>query len=161
MEGEGDPAAPFQVRWRGTVPALARPANGGLVLDATLVPARLGARFVQVAARTTPLLVPVGERVTARIEIVAPEGHAPEPGPAGAVEGPFGTFVLAERADGRTLVREERLVLSRGRIAPDRYPDFAAFAAGVDHLQERPAAFTKREVGAPPAGSGGPPTAAR
>jgi tetratricopeptide (TPR) repeat protein len=161
MVGEGDPAAPFTVRWRGAVPSLARAANGGLVLDAPLAPARLGARFVQVAARTTPLLIPVGERVVARVEIVAPEGHAPDPAPAGAVEGPFGTFARSERAEGRTLVREERLVLLRGRIPPDRYPDFAAFAAGVDHLQEHPAVFTKREAAPQPAGSAGPAAAAR
>jgi hypothetical protein len=161
MVGEGDPTAAFTVRWRGKVPSLARSSNGGLVLDAPLVPARLGARFVQVAARTTPLLVPVAETVDARVEVVGPEGQVPEPAPAGAVEGPFGTFARSERADGRTLVREERLVLLRGRIPPERYPDFASFAAGVDHLQERPAVFTKREAVAAPAGSAGPPTFGR
>ena len=77
MLGEDDPAAPFTLRWRGTVPGLARAANGGLVVDAPLLAARLGARYVQVAARTAPLLVGVPETVAQRVEIVAPEGFAP------------------------------------------------------------------------------------
>jgi len=156
MLGEEDPRVPFTVRWRGTVPGLARAANGGLVLDAAIVPARLGARFVQVAARTTPLVVGVGEVVDARIEVVAPEGFAPEPAPAGAVDGAYGTFARTERANERTLVREERLVLRRTRVPPERYAEFASFAATVDHLQERPARFARTAPGAEPAGAHGP-----
>ncbi len=158
MLGEEDARAPFTVRWRGTVPGLARTANGGLLLDAAIVPARLGARFVKVAARTTPLVVELGEIVDARIEIVAPEGFAPEPAPAGAADGEYGTFASTEVAQARTLVREERLVLRRARVAPERYADFASFAATVDHLQERPARFARIVVapGAEPAGAHGP-----
>ena len=51
-------------------------------------------------------------------------------------------------------MREERLVLHRGRVAPERYAEFAAFAATVDHLQERPAPFARSEAapGVAPAG---------
>jgi hypothetical protein len=157
MAGEDDPAAPFVVRFRGTVPALARPSAAGLVLDAPLLPARLAARFVQVAARSTPLVVEVGEVVETRLEIVAPDGFAPEPAAAGSVDGPYGTFARRERPDGRILVREDRLALGRGRVPPERYSEFAGFAASVDRLQERPALFVRLGQGARPAGSAAPP----
>jgi hypothetical protein len=152
MTGEGDAAAPFAVRWRGTVPGLARAANGTLVLDAPVFPARLAARFVQVATRTTPLVLAVGEVVEARVEIVAPEGFTPSPADAASLDGAFGAFASTERADGRTLVREERLVLQRGRVSPERYADFAGFASSVDRLQERAAVFTRPDAGGVPAG---------
>jgi hypothetical protein len=99
-------------------------------------------------------VVPLAERVDARVEVVAPEGLVPAPAPASAVEGAFGTFARVERADGRTLVNEERLVLARGRVPPERYADFASFATTVDQLQERGMTFVAR--GAPPAGSAAP-----
>jgi hypothetical protein len=151
LAGEGDPDAPLQVRWRGRVPRLGRVAGAAMVLDTPVLPARLGARFVQVAARTAPLLVSVPERVVQRVEIVAPEGLAPVVDGTRSVETPFGTFSRSERAEGRTLVREERLDVARGRIAPERYAEFASFAATVDGVQEVPVAF-----GATPAGEPSP-----
>jgi hypothetical protein len=94
--------------------------------------------------------------VEARVEVVAPEGFAPGPAEPRAVEGPWGSLARRERVEGRTLVREERLVLARGRIPPERYADFAAFAASVDHVQERPAAFLRTGPAAEPAGAAGP-----
>jgi hypothetical protein len=96
-----------------------------------------------VASRTTPLLVPAPERVSERIEIVAPEGFAARAEPARRLETPFGVFVREERGEGRTLVREERLDLARARVAPERYADFAAFAGAVDASEERPVTFTR------------------
>jgi hypothetical protein len=40
-------------------------------------------------------------------------------------------------------VREERLDLARGRVPPDRYVEFAAFAGAVDAAQEQPIAIDK------------------
>ncbi|HEX9051305.1 MAG TPA: tetratricopeptide repeat protein, partial [Anaeromyxobacter sp.] len=151
MRGEDDPDAPLVIRWRGKVPRLARAANGGLVLDAPILPARLGARFVQVATRTTPLLLQIPERSVERVEIVAPEGFAPVPASGAPIETTFGAFSRTDRVEGRTLVREERLDLPRGRVAPERYPEFAAFAAAVDAAQEQPLAVEA----AAPAASGG------
>jgi hypothetical protein len=144
--GEDDAEGPFVVRWKGRVPRLARSAGGGLVLDEPVLPALLGARFVQVAGRSTPLLLQIPERLAQRVEIVAPEGIVPVASPARAAQGPFGAFSRTERVDGRTLVREERLELARGRIAPERYPDFAAFAAEVDAAQELPASFVPAQA---------------
>lgn len=141
--GEGDAEAPFVVRWRGRVPQLARAAAGGLVLDEPILPARVGARLVQVASRATPLLIPGTERTVQRVEIVAPEGLVPVAGGPRSAAGPFGAFSRAERVEGRRLVREETLELTRGRIAPDRYAELAAFAGEVDAAQELPAAFVQ------------------
>jgi hypothetical protein len=141
--GEDDPAAPLEIRWRARVPDLARATDGGAVLDSALFPARLGARYVQVAARRTPLLVPAPERLTQRIEIVAPAGLRPVADEPRKVEGPFGAYERTDRVTGEVLVREERLELSRGRIAPERYAEFAGFAATVDQVQERPVVLTR------------------
>jgi hypothetical protein len=148
MLGEDDPAAPFTIRWRGTVPHLGRAANGGLVVDSAILPARLAARYVAVAARATPLVLDMPEVVEQRVEITAPAGLVPEAAPPATLESPFGTFSRSERVDGGTLVQEDRYALQRARVAPERYAEFAAFAAAVDHLQERPAAFARREVAA-------------
>jgi hypothetical protein len=159
--GEGELDAPLTLRWRGQVGALARAADGGLALDAPLLPARLAARLAQLASRTTTLVVGAPENAVQRIEIELPEGLVPEPAPAAAVDGPFGSFSRTERAEGRTLVREERLVLPRGRIPPERYADLAAFAGAVDQLQQRAVTFQKGEARAAvptvPAGGTAPP----
>lgn len=139
--GEDEPPAPLEIRWRGTVPDLARAAGGGMVMDAPLFPARLASRYVQIAQRRTPLLLPTPEVGVAKVEIVAPEGLAVRASPARKVETPFGTFTRTERAEGRTLVREDRLAVTRGRVPPERYGDFAAFAAAVDAIQDDPAVF--------------------
>jgi len=143
MLGEDDPEAPLVIRWRGRTPRFATvssPGEGGagarLSLDAPVLPDRLGARFVQVAARKTPLVLQIPERSVQRMEIVAPEGYAPAAAPPRTVESPFGAFSRADRVEGRTLVREAKLELARGRIAPERYPEFAAFAGAVDAVQE-------------------------
>jgi hypothetical protein len=149
--GEDDPDAPLVLRWRGHVPGLGRTtADGGLVLENPVLPARLGPRFVQLASRRTPLLVQVPERVTLRTEITAPDGLAPVAAGPREAEGPLGAFTRREVVEGRTLVREQRLTLERGRIAPERYPDFAAFAAAVDAVEEAPAVFRARPGGEPP-----------
>ncbi len=141
MAGEDDPAAPFTISYRGRVPSLARRAGGALVLETAVLPQRLGAHFVQVASRTTPLLLPTPERVIQRLEITPPPGFAASPAPPRSIGGPFGSFTRSDCAAGRTLAREDRLELPRARIAPDRYGEFAAFAAAVDAVQEAPTVF--------------------
>ncbi len=118
------------------------------MLEAPILPARLGARLVQVAARRTPLLLPHPERVSQRVEIVAPEGFVARGEPGRSLASPFGTFARVERAEGRTLVRGDELDLARQRVPPGRYRELGAFAAAVDAAQESPAVFE--------AGPGGP-----
>ena len=151
FEGEEDPQAPLVIRWKGTARDVMRATAAGAVLDGSPFAARLGARFVQVAARTTPLLVGQPERSTLRVEVVPPPGLIARPEPGDTLATPFGTYTRSDHVEGLALVREERLVLERGRIAPGRYTDFASFAASVDAVQERPLALTRSTRGdAPP-----------
>jgi hypothetical protein len=160
MVGEADPEGPVALRWKGTLGALARAADGGLVLDAPLLPARLAARFSPLATRTTALVIPAPEVSTQRIEIEVPQGLRPAAAAPARVESPYGTFTRTERVEGRKLVREERLELRRGRIPPDRYAEFTTFVAAVDLIQQRPVTFGRGEVAAafppPPPGGAAP-----
>jgi hypothetical protein len=112
-------------------------------VDGALVPARLGARLVQLSARTSALLVAAPEQTVARIVFELPPGLAPRPGAPERIEGPFGAFAREERAEPGKLVRDERVVLLRGRVAPERYAALAGFAAAVDAAQERPTVFAR------------------
>jgi cellulose synthase operon protein C len=136
--GEDDPEAPGEIRFEARASDVARAAGAERILEAPIFPARLASRFVQVARRRTPLLVPEPDRATQRIELVAPPGLAVRAGPATRLETPFGTFTRQERVEGATLFREERLDLARGRIPPERYLEFARFAREVDEAQDRP-----------------------
>jgi cellulose synthase operon protein C len=143
IDGEDDPAAPFVIRWRARVPDLARAANGGLTIEASLFPARLASRFVQLASRRTPLVLPMTDRLRTRLVIRPPPGLRPAAGTARELSSPFGRFERTERLEDGALVREEALELRRARIPPDRYPGFAAFAAGVDEIQDAPVILTR------------------
>ena len=138
FEGEDDPEVPLVIRWRGRGKDLARTAGERLVLDGAIFPARLSARYVQVAVRQTPLLVPGDERTAQRIEVVAPEGFRPRAAVPLSLDTRLGVFERTERGEGRTLVREERTELRRGRIDPASVRDLASFAATVDEVQGRP-----------------------
>lgn len=143
VEGEDDPEAPLAIRWRGTVPGLARDGEGGVVLEAPLLPLRLGARYVQLAARTTPLLLEATERATLRLTVRPPPGLGVRAAGPERVEGPFGTFTRREWVEGGALVREEALELRRGRVTPADYPAFGAFCGAVDAIQARPVLFPR------------------
>ncbi len=150
IEGEEDPEAPLTMRWKGTAAGLAREGGGALLVDAPLMAARLGARYVRLATRETALLIDGGERSVMRLTVRPPPGRAVRPVAAERLDGPFGRFERTERLEGGALVREDRLELKRGRIPPGEYGAFAGFAGGVDEIQARPVAFP-RDVGAAPA----------
>jgi hypothetical protein len=143
VEGEQAPEAPLAIRWRGTVPALARDAGGAVLVEAPLLQARLGPRYLQLAARTTPLLIDGSERSEGRLVVRPPPGVAALAGAEERRESPFGAFERRERVEGGALVREERLELRRGRVAPGDYQAFAAFCGAVDAVQARPVAFPR------------------
>jgi len=139
LEGEEDAEAAFTLRWSGAAPALARAAEGGLELDALQPQLRLGARFVQLAARRTPLLVGERERTVVRLVVIPPAGLAPPAAPPPVrLETPHGRFTRSESAEGGAYRREDRLELERGRVAPEAYPAFAAFCGAVDEVEARP-----------------------
>lgn len=138
VEGERRADGPLTLRWRARAPSVAHLADGHATAEATVYPLRLGARFVQRAARSTPLLVAVEERGTLRLEVTLPPGAEPPPGLTQDVKTRFGAYRRSERWNGKTLVREERFELERGRIGPEAYPEFVRFAAAVDEAQGQP-----------------------
>jgi hypothetical protein len=142
VEGEEEAEAPFTIRWTGTVPALARASDGGLELDALLPQLRLGARFVQLATRRTPLLVAERERAVLRLTVTPPAGLAPPPALVPRrLQTPLGSFTRSESGDGGVYRREDRLELERWRVAPEAYQAFAAFCGEVDQIEARPVVF--------------------
>ncbi|HEY6104342.1 MAG TPA: hypothetical protein VIV59_00055, partial [Anaeromyxobacteraceae bacterium] len=135
--------APLVVRWRGTVAGLARQAGGVVLVEAPLLQARLGPRHLQLAARTTPLLLEGTERAAVRLVVTPPPGVAAQAFPPERLETPFGSFTRSDRVEGGALTREERLELRRGRVAPGDYPAFGAFCGAVDAIQARPVVFPR------------------
>jgi hypothetical protein len=138
IEGERRVGEPLVIRYRARVTGLARALSGRLLVEAIPYPARLGARFAQLASRESPLLLGVDEGARLRIEITPPEGAVPAAVPAVRLASPQGSFAREERVEGGKLVREDRLGLRRARVAPDAYPAFARFAAAVDEAQGLP-----------------------
>jgi hypothetical protein len=139
FEGEDDPDAPLVIRWHGRSPQLARRADGGLVVESTPLPANVAGRYVRLAARTTPLLLQSPERSASRIEILPPAGLRVVPESPTRVATAFGAYERSDRStDAGGVIRTERLDLERARISPERYGEFAAFAAGVDAQEEQP-----------------------
>jgi hypothetical protein len=143
IDGELDPEAPLAIRWSGTVAGLAHDAGGAVVVDAPLLQLRLGARHVQLAARTTPLLLEASERATLRLTVTPPPGQAARAAPPDRLQTPFGSFTRSEQVAAGALVREDRLELPRGRVAPADYAAFAAFCGAVDAIQARPVVFPR------------------
>jgi len=88
-------------------------------------------------------------RVPSQWTVPLPPGLSARPATPELLDGPFGRFERTERLEGGALVREDRLELRRGRIAPEAYGAFAAFAGGVDEVQGRPVVFPRSagEVG--------------
>ncbi len=143
IEGERDAAAPLVIRWRGAVAGLAHDAGEAVVLEAPLLPARLGPRHLKLAARRTPLLLEATERSTTRLTVRPPPGVVPRAGPPERLETPFGTYQRTEAVVDGALVREERLEVRRGRVAPASYPAFGAFCGAVDAIQGRGLSFPR------------------
>ena len=143
FEGEDSPDAALAIRWRGQSQRLARPVEGGLVIEPGPVPAQLAPRYLHLAARATPLLLHGADRSRTRVEIVAPPGLRVVAEPPARLETPFGSYQRTDRAEGSGLVREEELIIERGRIAPERYRDFSAFVAEVDGQREAPVRITR------------------
>jgi len=147
VEGEGDLEGPLTVRWSARVERWARIEGGRAVVDAPLFPARLAARFLQRAARETPLLVPADERSELVLSVSLPAGWAALPATAADVRSAFGRYRRAERVEAGRLLREDALELLRDRVSPARYASFAGFATAVDAAQEAPIVFVRPTPG--------------
>jgi hypothetical protein len=138
FDGERDASAPLTIRFKARVGGMARPAGGRWIIDAVPYPARLGARFAQLAARETPLLLPSSERARLRMIIAPPPAATPEPGALREIVAPEGRYRRAEALEKGALVREDEVEIRRSRVAPADYPAFARFAGEVDEAQSVP-----------------------
>ncbi len=154
IEGERDLDRPLLLHWRARAGPWARFEEGRVVVDAPILPARLGARFLQRATRETPILVASDERVTLTLEVVPPPGYLPEPAAPYEVDGRFGRYRRTERSEGGRLLRQDVYDLARGRIAPSDAVAFSGFASSVDGAQETPMVFRRSTQG--DYGPGGP-----
>jgi hypothetical protein len=144
VEEKDEPGAPVIIRHRFHAPGFARAEAGRLVAARGFYQAHLSQRFVGLARRSTPLLIEAPEKVrlTARIALPAGLEWATPPNVA-RLDTPFGSWERAEALLPATpgsparLTLDERLTLKMARVAPERYAEFADFAAAVDKGQER------------------------
>jgi hypothetical protein len=141
VEGEQSAGAPLTIRYRLRVPQLLHAQDGTWVLDGSVFPSRLGARYLTRAARKVPLLLAGNERVHIHLTISGPEVRALRPGGDAHVTGAFGSYDRVERREGSVAVRDDRFMLRRGRLKPSEYADFARFAGSVDDAQAVPMIF--------------------
>jgi len=149
VDGEKDLDAPLVLRWRARVESWARVDGSRAIADVPLFPTHLGARFVQRAARESPLLVSATEASSLAVEVVPPPGWRPAPRERSEVRSRFGRYERVERDVGGALRRSDEYDLARGRIAPGDYTAFATHAAAVDAAGEAPMVFERSTPGAP------------
>jgi hypothetical protein len=128
--------ADVTVHYSFKAPGFARDrGNGQLSVDLDFFAARLGRRYLNRGSRSTPLLLRDPERAASRVEISLPPGVSPSLPAAVRQKGKFGTYERTFQMTAGKLVMDERLDLARGRVAPDRYAEFAAFVQAVDQAQ--------------------------
>jgi hypothetical protein len=151
LRGTEDREAALEVAYRAHVPSFARRDGDRLVVEAPILPARLGESFVQMAERKLPLLVSPQDPLEQRIEITPAPGLSLRAAPAVSVVSAWGRFERRERLEGRALVREERIEIPRARVAPADYPEFVRFVTAVDAAQAVPLPVGREE------NPGGPP----
>lgn len=131
-DGEG-----YRIDYSLRVPGAAHDlGDGRWALPLDVFRSELGRRYLTRARRETPLYVgPSGpSQIDLRLEL--PEGTELLGGAEAAREfGPFGDFKRDVAADGRQVSIRQTLRLKRGRVAPEQYPDFAAWLTAVDRGQ--------------------------
>ena len=109
VDGEGALEAPITLRWRARVEGWARLEDGRAVVEAPLFPARLGARFLQRAARERPLLLAADERSSMELSVTLPPGWTPAPVAPPSVKSAYGGYRREERSAGGKLLRTDQL----------------------------------------------------
>jgi hypothetical protein len=128
-----------RVTFRLTVPRLARPENGALLL----APFGLGQNWMETYAplstRKHDLVLPhlFDTKFTLRYKL--PPGTAPAslPEPERR-DGPFGSWSVSVRDEGGVLVAEGSFQITVRRIAAADYPAFRAFLSSLDRALLRP-----------------------
>jgi hypothetical protein len=146
VDGEGAPEAALVVRYRARVAGWARVDEGRATIETPLLPARLGARFLQLATRRRPLLVASDERSSLEVSIRVPGGWTVVPAAPVEIAGSYGSYRRREWTEAGALRRLDRFDLRRTRIAPTAYSEFTAWARAVDAAQRRPISFELRST---------------
>jgi len=134
-EGEGELGTPavlhYEIRSQ-----VARREGDRLIVPGSLLPARLSRRFAEKADRSLPLLVDSPETVAFTTRIALPKGTHLRGAPAAvAIATEQGRFRWSARESEGALLIEEELDIPQQRIAPDRYPAFAALCRKVDETE--------------------------
>jgi len=134
-EGEGEPGTPAVLHYQLRA-QVARREGDRLIVPASLLASRLSRRFAEKAERSLPLLVDAPEKLALTTRIALPAGahlrSAPAPVTIATEQGRFRWS--ARESEGALLVEEE-LDIPQQRIAPDRYPAFAALCRKVDEAE--------------------------
>jgi len=131
------PGDTLTLRYRFTVPEAARELGQGLrSMDLDFFAAGLGRRFLARGDRETSLFLRAPEKVETRIQIELPPSLRIVGAPDAAREkGAFGDYKRSVAASPSRFAIEESLELSRGRVRPHEYRDFARWVMAVDRAQ--------------------------
>jgi tetratricopeptide (TPR) repeat protein/transglutaminase-like putative cysteine protease len=127
-----------RVGFRLSVPRLARPENGGLVLSPFGQGQNWMESYAPLSSRRYDLVLshPFDNQFTLRYRL--PSGMAPAPLPLPERrEGPFGAWSVTTREEGGALVAEGFLRIVARRIPAADYPAFREFLSGLDRALQR------------------------
>lgn len=124
---------PVVLTMRVELPSFARRGEGSLDVDVPFLP-RLGP-LAQLAERQTPLYLPerVATSASVELDVELPPGAsvASELEPATLSDGSR-TITVADKLDRGRLRISRSLDVPAGRVQPEEYPAFRAFAQGAD-----------------------------
>lgn len=136
ITGREDPESDLVLRYDVTLSALARRANGGLVVP-PIYRATLGASYAPVASREVAQLLAVGLALDVEVRVRVPNGASIDATPSEeSLEGAHGArATIARRRDGEAIVLRRSYRIPRMRIAPEEYPDFARFCRAADEAE--------------------------
>lgn len=137
VQDTGKPDEPVRAVSTIRVPRFGQRADGSVGMPANFGPQLLGRRFLGRGERRTPLLIASDEEVRLQVRLKLPEGTKAEAPRNAKVSTAFGDFEARWKLADGVLSLEERTRLNRGRIPPERYASFRAFAVEVDAAQAR------------------------
>ncbi len=131
-----DPDVPLVIEMKASVSTFAQVSGGTLIIVPPFTP-----RISQLAAlpsRETPLLIGDASHQEVQLEIELPEGARVETNmtPARVTYGE-GFVDVKDAVSAGKLTLDRRLELPAGRVQPDEYAKFAAFAREADALLAR------------------------
>ncbi len=126
--------APVTLRLEIAVPALAEPEGGALVLAPPFV-VRVN-QLATLPTRQTPLLIATATYRRVRLRIELPPGAIVESTlDRRVIADGDRRVVVADRIEGNVLVLDRTVDLPAGRVQPEQYGSFVAFARRADEAQ--------------------------